>query len=148
MSTSYKVPTGKLYTSNVSGLRRLNANAEIWQITRSGITIPKAVLVRNLSPSPELYNTYLNEWKHLTPKVWWHKYEERFLNELKTDDKLNCLREIYKKLFAGINIVLVCFCRDHNYCHRKLVGEFFIPYGIIAQELNPIQTEQLSLILE
>lgn len=148
MTTLPRTPTGQLFTSNVIGLRNLKVDAEIMQITRAGIEIPNATLVRNLSPSPELFNTFNTKWRHLPPQVWWHEYERQFLEELNFKDKLNCLRGIYKKLLAGMNIVLVCFCKDHNYCHRKLVGEFFKPYGIIAEELNPIQSEQLSLILE
>ena len=143
-----RTPTGQLFTSNIIGLRNLKVEAEIMQITRAGIEIPNSTLVRNLAPSPELFNTFNTEWKHLPPQVWWRKYEKQFLEELYSEDKLNCLRGIYKKLLAEVNVVLVCFCKDHNYCHRKLVGEFFKPYGIIAKELNPVQSEQLSLILE
>ncbi|MHB8127217.1 MAG: DUF488 family protein, N3 subclade [Desulfitobacteriaceae bacterium] len=65
--------------------------------------------------------------------------------EAKTDKKLNCLRELYRRLRSGTNIVLLCFCKDYNYCHRKLVAEFFKQYEMIAEELDPIKHEQLIL---
>ena len=45
-------------------------------------------------------------------------------------------------------MVLVCFCHDHRYCHRRLVGEFFAPYGVKSEELNPILIEQYKAVLK
>lgn len=75
---------------------------------------------------------------------------------MKTVEKLISLREIYRKLLEGKNIVLLCFCRDHKYCHRRLVAEFFNQYGIEVEELNPLKSkiiindpsEQLSIFVE
>lgn len=135
--TLLKKPTGLLFTSNVYGLRNLKIESEIWQITRAGTLIPNSTLVRGLSPSSELFERFLNEWKDLPNKTWWQEYESRFLEELKSEEKLDCLREIYRRLKNGTNIVLVCFCKDYNFCHRKLVAEFFKQYDIISEELDP-----------
>jgi uncharacterized protein YeaO (DUF488 family) len=140
-----KKPSGKLYTSNIEGLKFAPPHAEIWQITRAGHDISGAIVVRSLSPSPQLFQRYLKEWKETNPKEWWPLYEKAFLAELKEEEKLKSLRDIYKKLLQGKDIVLLCFCSDHRYCHRRLVGEFFEPYGVTAVELNPIKIEQLSL---
>ncbi|HDR7805742.1 MULTISPECIES: DUF488 family protein, N3 subclade [Bacillus] len=138
-------PKGRLYTSNPAGLRFLKEEAEIWQITRGGISIPNTILVRGLSPSPQLFQTFIQDWKDKPFNEWWDLYEKRFLVEMKNDEKLRGLRDVYKKLLMGKNVVLVCFCKDHRYCHRRLVGEFFKPYGVEAIELNPISQDQLSL---
>ncbi|MCU5340121.1 DUF488 domain-containing protein [Bacillus cereus] len=138
-------PKGHLYTSNPAGLRFLKEEAEIWQITRGGINIPNTVLVRELSPSRPLFQTFIQDWKNKPFDEWWHLYEKRFLTEMKTDEKLHGLRHVYKKLLIGKNVVLVCFCKDHRYCHRRIVGEFFKPYGVEAIELNPVSQDQLSL---
>ena len=135
--TLLKKPNGLLFTSNVNGLRNLKIESEIWQITRAGTLIPKSILVRGLAPSSELFDNYLREWKNLPSEVWWNEYENRFLEELKSEEKLDCLREVYRRLKNGTNIVLVCFCKDFNYCHRKLVAEFFRQYDIISEELDP-----------
>lgn len=130
-------PTGLLFTSNVNGLRNLKIESEIWQITRAGTLIPNSTLVRGLAPSSQLFEKFLREWKELPNKTWWQEYESLFLEELKSEEKLDCLREIYRRLKNGTNIALVCFCKDYNYCHRKLVAEFFRQYDIISEELDP-----------
>lgn len=140
-----KKPLGKLYTSNPAGLRNLQEKAEIWQITRAGVDIPNVIIVKSLSPSPVLFQNFIQDWKGKPFDEWWHLYEKRFLKELDTEEKLVSLREIYKKLLSGKNIVLLCFCKDHRYCHRRLVGEFFKPFEVDAIELNQIKEEQLSL---
>jgi uncharacterized protein YeaO (DUF488 family) len=136
---------GKLYTSNLVGLRKLDVEVEIWQITRAGIEIPNSMLVRNLAPSPELFEKYNTKWRNESPSTWWSDYKKQFLDELQTEEKLVCLRQIYQRLKSGKNIVLVCFCKNYNYCHRRLVGEFFKRYNIDFEELDPITTEQLVL---
>ncbi|WP_419883966.1 DUF488 family protein [Peribacillus sp. B-H-3] len=146
--SKFKEAKGKLYTSNPSGLSKLGIKAEIWQITRAGHRLPNTLLVKHLSPSKELFQTFVKEWKGKPYDQWWDKYEKRFLEELKTEEKLKGLREVYKRLLIGENVVLVCFCNDHRFCHRKLVGEFFKPFGVVAEELNPITTEQLSIFKE
>lgn len=143
--TLLKKPTGLLFTSNVNGLRNLKIESDIWQITRAG-TIPNSTLVRGLAPSSELFEKYLREWKNLPGKEWWQEYENRFLEELRSEEKLDCLREVYRRLMSGTNIVLVCFCKNYNYCHRKLVAEFFKQYDIISEELDPKLDTELDQV--
>ena len=132
---------GRLFTSNPNGLKNLNEEAEIWQITRAGVLIPGAVLVRGLSPSENLFNRYLNEWKQVPPEEWWPEYEKDFLQEMEGEEKLNCLRTLFKVLQSGKNVVLLCLCKDARYCHRRLVGDFFKQHKIEVVELNPVKSE-------
>lgn len=132
-----KESIGKLYTSNPDNLKYLNQKAEIWQITRSKTLLTnEVILVQGLAPSDQLYKKYINKWKNKPAEDWWHEYEEIFLKELETEEKINNLRLLYKKLCEGNNIVLLCFCKDAKYCHRRLVGEFFNQYDIKSIELN------------
>ena len=130
-------PTGRLFTSNPNGLKKIRIDAELWQITRAGHDIPNAIIVRELSPSLELYNLFINQWKNLPPRDWWDQYEQRFLKELNSPEKLLFLRKIYCKLLKNTNIILICFCQDHIHCHRRLVGDFFRTYDVEVEELNP-----------
>lgn len=139
------MPTGQLFTSNPGGLKYLTVDAELWQITRAGVTIPNAVQVQQLSPSNELFQTFVRRWRGKQPTEWWNEYENRFTEELKSEEKIKGLREVYKRLLMGKNVVLICFCNDHRYCHRRLVAELFEPHGVKAAELNPIRVEQISL---
>lgn len=135
--TGFTKPSGRLYTSNPNGLKKLKIDAELWQITRAGQDIPNAIIVRDLSPSQELYSLYISKWRNLPPENWWPQYEQRFLKELNSPEKLPILRKIYCKLLTNTNIVLICFCQDHIHCHRRLVGDFFRKYDVDVEELNP-----------
>lgn len=134
-------PRGKLYTSNPKGLKNLKFETEVWQITRGGALISGAILVNGLAPSNKLFVRYLNNWKHLHPEQWWFEYEKQFLQELQSDEKLDNLRLLYKTLKAGKNVVLLCFCKDAKYCHRRLIGEYFNKYGIETMELSSIEPD-------
>ncbi|WP_246369825.1 DUF488 family protein [Saccharibacillus deserti] len=143
--TTLRKPTGRLYTSNLPGLKKLNKTADRLLITRAGAEISNVEPVRALSPSPELFHTYLDEWKDRPDKGWWPEYERRFRRELESGEKRTALREVYKRLLRGQDVVLICFCKDHRYCHRRLVGEFYGEYGVQAEELNPVTVEQIDL---
>lgn len=138
-------PTGKLFTSNPAGLKYLKVEAEIWQIMRAGFEIEEAMRVKELSPSDDLFQTYIRSWRNKPSEQWWSLYEERFLKEMKSEEKIHGLRKVYKRLLMGRNIVLICFCDDHRICHRRLVGDFFHSYEVEAVELNPVKSEQISL---
>lgn len=139
-------PTGKLYTSNVAGLKKTKNSASILAITRAGYEIQGTEIIRDLSPSEDLFHRYLSEWRNkMDNKEWWPLYEKQFLTELKMENRIQALREIYKKLLRGQDVVLMCYCKDHRYCHRRLVGEFFKEYGVEAEELNPVKVEQINL---
>lgn len=140
-----KRPTGKLYTSNPNSLRYLDGEADIWQITRRGILISGAIPVRTLAPSEELFRKYLTQWQKLPPDQWWPYYEEYFRGELESEEKLSGLRVLYKALLVGKSIVLLCFCKEAQYCHRRLVGEYFLKYDIEATELVSTDPKQLSI---
>lgn len=139
------IPKGKLYTSNPTGLKFLKVEAELWQIMRAGPELSKAIRVKELSPSDELFQTYIRSWRGKPSEKWWSYYEEQFIREMETEEKLIGLRAVYKRLLLGHNVVLICFCDDHRICHRRLVGDFFKQFGVNAVELNPVNTEQLSL---
>ena len=143
--TNLRKPTGRLYTSNLPGLKKLNKPADRLLITRAGAEISNVEPVRALSPSPELFHRYLDEWKDRPDKSWWPEYERRFRRELESGEKRTALREVYKRLLRGQDVVLICFCKDHRYCHRRLVGEFYEEYGVQAEELNPVTVEQIDL---
>ena len=138
-------PKGKLYTSNLAGLKRINFEADVLLITRASVEIAGTTIVKDLAPSVDLFQTFLNSWKNRPGPDWWPRYEERFLIELKSNIKINALRDVYRSLNQGKNVVLVCFCADHRHCHRRLVGEFFKANGVEAEELNPITIEQITI---
>lgn len=139
------IPKGHLFTSNPAGLKKVDFNADILLITRAGPELENVEIMRDLAPSSELFQRFVNNWKDSGNFDWWPQYEEKFKIEMKSNIKLQALRDVYKRLYKGKNVILVCFCKDHRYCHRRLVGDFFEEYGIHATELNPITIEQITL---
>ncbi|HIW34122.1 MAG TPA: DUF488 domain-containing protein [Candidatus Paenibacillus intestinavium] len=138
-------PKGKLYTSNPTGLKKINFDATLLLITRAGADISGTTRVRELAPSAALFHESIEQRQSKPGPEWWPQYEEKFLLELQSDVKINALREVYRRLLRGENIVLVCFCTDHRYCHRRLAGHFFEQYGVQVEELNPVTVEQITL---
>lgn len=136
---------GKLFTSNPTGLKNLTIDAEVLQIMRAAHTLPNAQLVKELSPSKSLFMKYSSQWKGTPHEIWWPKYKHEFEKEFEKEIVINSLRDIYRKLLKGKNVVLVCFCSDHKICHRSLVGEFFRKYNVDVIELNPVKSEQLDI---
>jgi uncharacterized protein YeaO (DUF488 family) len=136
---------GQLFTSNPAGLKKIDFDASILLITRAGPELNPIEIVRDLAPSPGLFQALLSMRKDGDNQDWWPEFEEQFQLELKTDIKLKALRDVYKRLRNGEKVVLVCLCKDHRYCHRRLVGEFFEPYGFACTELKPVTVEQMKL---
>jgi uncharacterized protein YeaO (DUF488 family) len=136
---------GKLYTSNLVGLKKKDFEADVLLITRAGAEINNLELMRELAPSSDLFQTFLELWKGSPGEDWWPKYKQRFLLELNTPTKKNALLNVLSRLQIGKNVVVVCFCQDHRYCHRSLVGEYFKNNEIEVEELDPILYEQLRL---
>ncbi|RIX59627.1 DUF488 domain-containing protein [Paenibacillus nanensis] len=137
--------TGQLFTSNPAGLKKIDFDASILLITRAGPEIDRVEIVRDLAPSPQLFQALLSKRKASDNYDWWPEFEEKFNFELQSGIKLQALRDVYKRLRKGENVVLVCFCKDHRYCHRRLVGKFFDEYGYTSTELNPVTVEQMTL---
>ncbi len=144
--------SGYVITASISSIKNIVCD-EVWQITRSNKNIPGTLWVPDLAPSPDLYRQFLNQWKDKPGEEWWHFYKNRFEQELKTGEKLNALRKIWYLVQSGKVIALVCFCKDNNYCHRSLVGDFLKQYGIRVEEYTKDRTindgyKQLTLFGE
>ena len=132
MNTS---PKGHIITTAISSLKHINSD-EIWQITRVNSEIKGTLWVPELAPSQALYSKHQHEWKEKPPETWWPLYEERFNNELKSSEKLDALRKLWRLIADGKSVALACFCPNHNYCHRSLVGNFLERQGIEVIEFD------------
>lgn len=82
-----------------------------------------------LSPSDGLLKAYKNG------VIDWDNFEIEFKEQMTSGLTLVAMRELYKRLKAGEDIILVCYEKDYTYCHRRLIGEFLMQYGIEYQEL-------------
>lgn len=94
-----------------------------------------------LAPSPALFKLHQNEWKEQSPETWWPAYENRFIEELKTEEKLGVLRRLWRAIEAGKTMALVCFCADPRYCHRRLIGLFLQHHGMVVEEFDKMSLD-------
>jgi len=132
MSMSTK---GRIITTAISSLKHIHCD-EIWQITRVNSEIKGTLWVPELAPSQALYSKHQHEWKETPPETWWPLYEERFNNELKSSEKLNALRKLWRLIADGRSVALACFCPNHKFCHRSLVGIFLEKQGVEVIEFD------------
>lgn len=126
-------PSGYVITAAISSIKDIVCD-EVWQITRSSRNITGAIWMHALAPSPDLYKSFLYEWKDKPGEEWWPIYKELFEQELKAEDKLSALKRLQSLVKSGKVIALVCFCRDSRYSHRTLVGEYLKQHGIRVDE--------------
>lgn len=83
-----------------------------------------------LSPSDELLKMYK------AGIIDWDEFETEFKIQMSGGLTLIALRELYKRLKSGEDIILVCYEKDYTYCHRRLIGEFMMQYDIEYHELK------------
>ena len=71
-----------------------------------------------LAPSKELF-----EWfqKHKKKEEWFKEYKRKYKKQIQNDKRaLASMRQIKNEyLDKGIDVMLVCFCRDVYKCHRR-----------------------------
>ena len=100
---------------------------------------------KELSPSPELLETYLRQWKGRDPESWWGLYARRFAEEMQVEGMLEALRVLYRKAREGKTVVLACFCKDQLHCHRRLVVDFLKGHNVNVHEYQPVPQAQAAL---
>lgn len=75
----------------------------------------------------------LNEYRHTKDaKVYFKNYTEQVLDHL---DPFVVRQELIN-IAEDSQIVLLCFERPENFCHRHIVSDWFSSYGIPSQEMN------------
>jgi uncharacterized protein YeaO (DUF488 family) len=126
---------GYIVTTDVASLSKVDYD-EAWLITRAGKDIPGTIRVKALSPEPALFSRYYHEWRTKDPYEWWPLYQQEFLKELETPEKIDAMRKLWTLVMNGKVVALVCFCKDSRYCHRTLVGDFLKEKGVDVFEME------------
>lgn len=70
-----------------------------------------------------------------TGEIDWDEYEIYFKEEMKKEPMISGLRDLYRRLKNGEDIILVCYEKDYMFCHRRLIGEFLKGYGAEYNEI-------------
>lgn len=74
-------------------------------------------VLQDLSPSIELFNDYK------TNKIEWNEFVLRYNKEVLHDDN-DTLNNLISVVKMGQDICLICFEKDNEFCHRRLVAEY------------------------
>ena len=113
----------KVYLTSVKNISNLPDKCLKLLIARKKLENMEGInWVFNLSPSKKLF------WDYKKDIISWEQYEKRYKNELK--DNYNTLLKIKMFVENDINIALICYCEDYNYCHRRLIGEKLQSMGL------------------
>lgn len=74
------------------------------------------------APSGQLLRTYLNV-RYRSGRLTdgeWSTYRERYLQEMRTSYMTN--RDQWDEVLGWNRVVLLCFCRDPEHCHRTVLA--------------------------
>lgn len=116
---------GKLYTTYLAKMKQIPDTEVVAIIMRMPPFIFKesnVIHVPQLSPKKNL----LAEYKADND---WDKFEEGFNNQMYNDpETMECINHLIEAL-EHIDVYLVCCEKDHNVCHRSLVGKYIKSLG-------------------
>lgn len=82
-----------------------------------------------LCPSDELLKAYKSG------SIDWDDYTIEFKELMQKQPMLGALRELYKRCKNGEDLILVCYEKSNERCHRRLIGEFIESFGVEYKEL-------------
>jgi len=132
-TTSNSEDNGEIITCSFKHSKSYDAD-EKWLITRGGEGLPGYKRVPELAPSEELFNKYLTRWEGKPPSTWWNKYKSEFVKQFKKPQLIIKLALLYEKVQnQNKNILLVCFCENVKFCHRKLIASYLAEKGLKVQ---------------
>lgn len=114
----------------------------ITQYTNQGIKVD-FLHTPQLAPSPELFAKTMNVWKKfkfsdedlnylksIHSNDWFDLYRRDYLKQIETDyDMQRYIKRVCKRLDEGKNIIMCCYCKNIDKCHRKILGEYFRQLG-------------------
>ncbi len=72
----------------------------------------------DLAPSSKLLH------KSLQGKISWEEYREMYILEM--ENRRHLIHELKKRSDQGEVITLLCWERDDNHCHRKILKELIL----------------------
>ena len=77
-----------------------------------------------LAPSKELFSWYQI---HKEEDNWFKEYKIRYKQEIQSNlEALKAMRRIKRDYInKGIDVVLLCYCRNVFQCHRSILGEAY-----------------------
>lgn len=125
---------GTLYTSYFAKMKQAKIKGGIVSVSRFN---PKWIKeedllawCKSLSPSENL----LHDYKH--NGINWDEYTRRYLIEIGNSKQASVdISSIATSLTLGNNLVLMCYEKSSDNCHRHLLGELFKLKGFNVEEI-------------
>lgn len=116
---------GKLYTTYLSKMKHIPKDEVVAIIMRMPPFISKESNVMHmpqLSPKTNILSEYKkdNDWDKFK-----ESFNEQMYNDPETMEYINYLLEALER----IDVYLVCCEKDHNVCHRSLIGSYINSLG-------------------
>lgn len=115
---------GILRTSDL--VERKNVPGEIIAVTR---VKPFGIRhwIPDLAPSKETFWWYLS---HRDDESWFPEYKARYIEDMRHSVVAKeRFIEILEDLRAGVDVTLVCYCKDPELCHRSLLAHWVELHG-------------------
>lgn len=159
-----------IYTSYFAQMRNFPSNYYPIAISQYPPKWYEGAVCKGLAPTPEILGTWNRCAKNTVPgsaerlkwEEWYIKeYKTQILKEKKVDDIIGILKESLpftvqelEKMYPepiwenpDIHIVLLCFEKTGDFCHRNLVSQWFNEHGIKCKEAtkDDMLKEQLGL---
>ena len=102
--------------------------------------------VNQLSPSTLLFKKYNERWKKalftdeeiksinaIENGTWFDLYKPLYKKELEDKETIVFLEKIEEALNKGVDVLLICFCKDRCKCHLSVISDYFkaIKYKVV-----------------
>ena len=125
-----------IYTSYFAKLRNLPWYYKPISICAKPPNGYSGLQYKKLAPT---YSILMNYKKNLDKELYTERFEKEILDKLNPEDVVKELLTLAGN-FKGVNyspeIVLVCYEKPTDFCHRHLVADWLNEYGYDVQELN------------
>ena len=120
----------KIYTSYYGKLKKIPEAIIPISISISkpkGINIP---VLKKLAPSYDLLKWWKNSLQGEAEKEKYEKIYLRQISKINPDDIVNEL----KRISGGSDVVLLCYEKSGDFCHRNILAEWLTEHGYPAAE--------------
>lgn len=114
--------SGKLYTTYFGNRNNFPESGRIYSIVRKPLSLPN---IECFAPSLDLLCSYKSK------RIDFRKFADLYLQELiNNEDAIKTFDSLLEVLNQGEDIILVCYEKSNEYCHRRLLAEVFMHYGV------------------
>lgn len=123
-----------IYTTYLSKMKDVPAGVTKLLVTRilpKGFNLDKH---RDVIYAPELSPSELTLKKYKFDEDW-YEFRRSFKREMKKEPMKEKLKKLEEELKEGKDFCLICYEKEHEYCHRRILGEYFKDKGYNWEEI-------------